>query len=344
MSWFRRTFRAEAEAILARGRAASEVQHPGVKGDVAERLIAHFLDTTLPDRFGVGTGIIVGSGATQSGQIDIIVYDESLPSSPSQVDAVGAEAVYATVEVKTRIERRHIPKAMRDAHTIKGLPRRASRMRFAAPESATLADVSLHAPPLTQCTVVALSSKFSLLSLAQFWHHHFLDVPFGAGLDGVLVLDSGHVGLGSWLPQSGDPLNTVSPLYNLAPGDKDASSDRAVLLLPDIFARNWKAEYPVRVGPRVSLAVGSRLYITVNECGLDALGIWFRMLWGFISSQLQIRGDAILDSLGGFEEAFPSREIDAVFPLAIAADPVTLENSGAEYAVDMVHSLLSQAG
>lgn len=330
--------------MLARAGAARGIQHPGVKGDAAESLIAQFLKTALPERFSVANGVIVGSQSTTSGQVDIIVHDNAGASDPGVADAVAAEAVWAAVEVKTKVEGRHLAKAMHDAHTIKGLPRRASRIQFASPNRSTLEDVSFHMPPLAQCSVVALSSKTSLVTLARFWHHHFLDVPFGGSVDGIMVLDAGHIGLGSWLPQSGHPLNSVSPLFNLAPGDNEASEDHAVLLLPDIFAENWETEYPVRVGPRVPLAVGARLYITVNECGLDALGIWFRMLWGFISSQLAIGGEALPNSLGAFEEAFPSPVVDAVLPLAIAVDPATLESSGGKYAVDMVHDLLTQAG
>lgn len=344
MTWYRRTLSAEAEAMLARARAASEIQHPGVKGDAVESLFADFLRNILPHRFSVGTGVIIGSESKTSGQVDIIVHDNAGAAYPTVADTVTAESVYAAVEVKTSVEGRHLTKAMGDAHTIKDLPRRASRLRFANPKSSTLKDVSFRIPPLIQCSIVALSSKPSLVTLARYWHHYFLDVPFGGGVDCVLVLDSGHIGLGSWLPQSGDPLNTVSPLYNLAPENNDTSKDHAILIFPDIFAKNWEAEYPIRIGPRVPLAIGSRLYITVNECGIDALGIWFRLLWGFISSQFAILGEHLPNSLGTIEEAFPSPVVDSVLPLAIAVDPEVLESNGGKYAVDMVYNLLTQTG
>jgi len=207
--------------MLARARAAGGIRHPGVKGDAAESLVASFLRTTLPERFSVATGVIVGSQSATSGQVDIIVHDNTGASDPGEADTVAAETVWAAVEVKTRLEGRHLGKAMHDAHTIKGLPRRASRIRFANPKHSTLEDVSIHMPPQVQCSVVAFWSKPSLVTLARFWHHHFLDVPFGGSVDGILVLGAGHIGLGSWLPQSGDPLNTVSPLFNLAPGDNE---------------------------------------------------------------------------------------------------------------------------
>jgi hypothetical protein len=300
-----------------------------VKGSAVETLIRAFLSKTLPNRCRVGAGVVIGADSSESAETDVLVFEgQNAAFIPSEVKAVAVEAVYAALEVKSRIETRHVAKASIDAARIKNLPRRPREMLFADPVTAEMQPVSRSTPPMAQCSLVGLSSRATLTALAKYWHRHFLDVPFGCSTDAILVLDRGVVALGSWLAQSDLPPNHISSLLNLAPSYGAGNDGASQLLFPDLFSKSWPTNGRIRVGPRVPLAIGSRLYITVNECGLDALGV---------------HGHRMVESLGGFADAFPSVHIDAVLPLAIAADPDLLARDGQPYASDMVMRLVTQA-
>lgn len=96
------------------GQLNSEVQlinrlfkHNGLKGDGNETAIRDLIKQFIPNKYGVGTGIIIDKNRNQSRQCDIIIYDnynypELLSMSTSKFYPV--DLVYAVIEVKTSLD------------------------------------------------------------------------------------------------------------------------------------------------------------------------------------------------------------------------------------------------
>ncbi len=108
----------ENEALNLRLKSIRTVlEHSGEKGRVLEKEIMNILLAFLPAEYGLSTGFIAyhtGAGPKLSSQIDIIIYD-ALRSGPiirfDVCDVFPLEAVYAYVEVKTKIRNAADPKS-----------------------------------------------------------------------------------------------------------------------------------------------------------------------------------------------------------------------------------------
>lgn len=101
-------------SALQRARA---YQNTGDIGDVREDALSAFLRDRLPTRFAVASGEVVDTRGHQSGQTDILIYDCG-STAPLLADGTGhvllpAEALLATVEVKTHLDAREVRKAVK---------------------------------------------------------------------------------------------------------------------------------------------------------------------------------------------------------------------------------------
>lgn len=119
---------------------SSKIEHAGVKGSVRENVVREFLDTFLPSRFAVKSGVIVDSNGTQSKQQDLVVVDSlGMPPFMSGDDSaiVPIESVAVTVEVKSRLTNNELGKAIENTTSVRLLQKRlaggrADRTRFPA--------------------------------------------------------------------------------------------------------------------------------------------------------------------------------------------------------------------
>lgn len=88
------------------------ISHPGEKGRLAEFVISEWLKIVLPQKYSIGSGFVAavrdGKNLELSSQQDIIIYDNH-HCTPILATAVGGifpiEFVYATIEVKTTLEK-----------------------------------------------------------------------------------------------------------------------------------------------------------------------------------------------------------------------------------------------
>ena len=88
--------------------------HRGAAGDRREDLVTKFLEDHLPRRFGVRYGFAISSDGLVSNQADVLIVDQdnNAPLHPgSSHELWPVEAVYALVEVKTKLP----PRDLRDA-------------------------------------------------------------------------------------------------------------------------------------------------------------------------------------------------------------------------------------
>lgn len=117
------------EGIL--GQIKSEVDfintifnHQGEKGRGNENILRDLISRFLPKKYGVGTGIIIDSEGNQSKQIDIIIYDiEIYPSllSLTSLHLFPIDMVYATIEVKTTLNKKTVKESLENIKSTKEL-------------------------------------------------------------------------------------------------------------------------------------------------------------------------------------------------------------------------------
>ena len=96
-------------------------------GTNREDLVEGFLRAHLPKRFGIGTGLIISHDGMFSKQADLVVVDEqnNAPLYPNATNKIWpVEAVYALIEVKTKLDPHGLRDSIDKGRTFKRLPRR----------------------------------------------------------------------------------------------------------------------------------------------------------------------------------------------------------------------------
>ena len=94
-------------AKTSKNHVADLIGHGGEKGRVVEGLVVELLESFLPKRFSIGSGIIVTSSGQVSSQTDIVIYD-NFHNAPIKMhhgfSVFPIESVYATIEVKSTLD------------------------------------------------------------------------------------------------------------------------------------------------------------------------------------------------------------------------------------------------
>lgn len=126
-SVLRRLFLGHQDRLLSSLRADRHgIDHPGLKGAASEERWRTLLDTHLPRRYRVSTGVVVDCQGSGSQQIDVIVHDAHY--CPLFLDQAGmsfvpAESVYAVIEVKQDLSSPHLAAAAEKAASVRRLHR-----------------------------------------------------------------------------------------------------------------------------------------------------------------------------------------------------------------------------
>jgi len=123
----RRLFLGHQEQLRAAlGASRGAIDHAGLKGAASEAHWRGLLETHLPRRYRVTTGVVVDCRGGQSQQIDIIVHDAHYcPRFLNQegMSFVPAESVYAVLEAKQEINGSHLGAAANKAESVRRLER-----------------------------------------------------------------------------------------------------------------------------------------------------------------------------------------------------------------------------
>jgi hypothetical protein len=94
-------------------------------GDGRETAVAAFLQQQLPSRYRVARGEVLDTGGKQSGQTDILVYDASntapLLTHGDGLVLMAAEALLATIEVKSRLTNAEMTKSLLGVKNLRSL-------------------------------------------------------------------------------------------------------------------------------------------------------------------------------------------------------------------------------
>lgn len=103
--------------------ASQEFTHSATKGTEREKALIEFFEENLPENFGVGTGEVVDCFGKTSPQLDIIIFDRFKTFKLYDGDSViiPAEALLASVEVKSNLNINEINKSIEAAKKLKKL-------------------------------------------------------------------------------------------------------------------------------------------------------------------------------------------------------------------------------
>jgi len=110
----------EAEVLAINGL----FNHQGVKGTGNENVLLELLNKYLPKKYGVSTGVVVDRHGNQSRQCDIVIYDRlNYPELFSLTSAkfFPIDFVYATIEVKTTLDKSKMTEAIENIQSVQTL-------------------------------------------------------------------------------------------------------------------------------------------------------------------------------------------------------------------------------
>ncbi len=135
--------------------SAKSITHDGKLGEVNEQHFIALLKEYLPKRYSVDSAIVVDSLGATSDQIDVVIFDNQYtPTLLDQRDHryVPAEAVYAVIEVKSRMNSANIQYAAKKAESVRALNRTSGLITHAAGDPVKKAPI-----PITAGVVAATS-------------------------------------------------------------------------------------------------------------------------------------------------------------------------------------------
>jgi hypothetical protein len=108
----------KAEIIRTRN-----IKHKGTKGMLRESPLADFFSKKLPSVFGVTTGEAVDLDNRSSPQLDVLFYNRmrDFPFVSESAVVLPAEALLASIEVKSRLDANEARKSVEAARTLRKL-------------------------------------------------------------------------------------------------------------------------------------------------------------------------------------------------------------------------------
>jgi hypothetical protein len=116
---------AMADEVETRLRAAAVVTHPGELGTAREQILAEFIRSIVPLGFEVSRGFVIDSLGRQSRQQDIVIIrrDYHPIFRVGDVNFFPVEAVAATVELKSTLDKKGLTDALGNVRSVKALDR-----------------------------------------------------------------------------------------------------------------------------------------------------------------------------------------------------------------------------
>jgi len=105
---FRGVLEAARKQLLLDFDTSKGFAHSGIKGEERAEALAVFLKSRLPPAFGITTGEVIDNGDRRTGQLDLIIYDQTVTQAVHtgrKNELFPCEAVYAVIEVKSVLNR-----------------------------------------------------------------------------------------------------------------------------------------------------------------------------------------------------------------------------------------------
>lgn len=114
------------EELVLTYSSAGQATTPGLKGQARERAVRAKLESILPGGVGVGTGCVIDSEGSASGQIDMILYEQQFCPVFNVSDDVSyypCEAVIAIGSIKSTIGKKELGDIYRNVASVRRLKR-----------------------------------------------------------------------------------------------------------------------------------------------------------------------------------------------------------------------------
>lgn len=194
-----------AKNLMAEFQEVTEpLEHNGVKGSLREEILTNCLKELLPQKYSVGSGIIVDADQTQSKQQDFFIYDAF--DSPvflkrSSYQVVPIESVYATVEIKSSLNKNELEKCVRNIQSVKKLKLTpAKTLQWTPPrENQVIGMVFAYTSDISLETVIKNLNKFN----------REMKIPYEEQINMICVLDKGII-----VPLEKNGLNNIRLMPN----------------------------------------------------------------------------------------------------------------------------------
>lgn len=194
-----------AKNLMAEFQEVTEpLEHNGVKGSLREEILTNCLKELLPQKYSVGSGIIVDADQTQSRQQDFFIYDAF--DSPvflkrSSYQVVPIESVYATVEIKSSLNKNELEKCVRNIQSVKKLKLTpAKTLQWTPPrENQVIGMVFAYTSDISLETVIKNLNKFN----------REMKIPYEEQINMICVLDKGII-----VPLEKNGLNNIRLMPN----------------------------------------------------------------------------------------------------------------------------------
>lgn len=119
-------FESEADSIQARYSQSSTTGHPNDVGGNREDILINFFNRHLPHKFkAVRGGKIFDSDGRMSNQVDVVIYDNTVPRLGSQNNTLYlAEGVVTAIEVKPKLTKDELKLAIKNLESIKQIKKK----------------------------------------------------------------------------------------------------------------------------------------------------------------------------------------------------------------------------
>jgi hypothetical protein len=122
VSYYRQVAIHNIEKAMAAANASSSIKHTLIRGRLREIVVSELIQPFLTPHTKVASGTIVDHYGNQSGQIDVILYDERI-TPPVLLTAsegiIPCHSVLATIEVKASLNSTELRKAVENARSVK---------------------------------------------------------------------------------------------------------------------------------------------------------------------------------------------------------------------------------
>jgi hypothetical protein len=199
-------FQRAAERLRSDFEESRVIEHSGVKGSEAEKLVRKFLNDHLPGRFRAGSGFIVDHKGAASPQTDVVIYD-ALNCPVYRLSDDGSvfpsDNVAAVVEVKSTLDKAELQDAWEKIALVKALDK--------TPDT----DPGPFTTTNTIGLVFAFDCATSIDAIAKNYTSLLRQNGFDRHVDAILVLDEAviftsvrYLGSSTWYMWLVDPSAT----------------------------------------------------------------------------------------------------------------------------------------
>ncbi|WML52227.1 hypothetical protein RCG17_23005 [Neobacillus sp. PS3-12] len=118
-------YRLASKKLISDFNISSQLKHQGSTGVYREDAIKRFLlEGRLPEKYGVGSGEIIGPNSDTSRQSDLVIYDKlncPVLLFEESVQIFPSDAVYGIIEVKSRLSKQKLIEGLENIAAFKSL-------------------------------------------------------------------------------------------------------------------------------------------------------------------------------------------------------------------------------